>query len=138
MKKYLLDTVIWIHYLKNEYQIPEKIELVGLENCYISEITLAELEFGIENSAETRKAQNRHNLELLIMMQAGRIVQIRNCFQIYGKEKARLKRLGQPISDFDLLIGASAVANEMIMVTRNAQHLARIEHIVIENWVDNQ
>lgn len=55
---------------------------------------------------------------------------------IYGKEKARLKKSGQLISDFDLLIGCTAVANDLIMVTENESELNRIKGIKIENWVN--
>ena len=39
------------------------------------------------------------------------------------------------ISDFDLFIGATAVANELIMVTENIKDFERISKIEIENWV---
>lgn len=45
-KGYLLDTNICISMLKNQYGVRETILKVKPENCYISEITLAELYFG--------------------------------------------------------------------------------------------
>ena len=50
MKKYLLDTNICIYFLKGQYDLNKKIESVGEQNCFISEITIAELKYGIENS----------------------------------------------------------------------------------------
>lgn len=41
------------------------------------------------------------------------------------------------ISDFDLLIGATAVANDMVLITRNVKHFQRIQNIKIENWIDS-
>ncbi len=41
--KYLLDSNICIHFFRGKYGIIDKLELVGLENCAISEITFAEL-----------------------------------------------------------------------------------------------
>lgn len=38
------------------------------------------------------------------------------------------------IDDFDILIGATAIANDMIMVTNNVAHLSRLDNIVIEDW----
>lgn len=46
--KYLLDTNICIFLLRGEYNVDKKIDSVGLENCYISEITIAELKYGAE------------------------------------------------------------------------------------------
>lgn len=54
---------------------------------------------------------------------------------IYAKEKAKLRKQGLLIDDFDILIGSTAVANEMIMVTNNVAHLGRIDNIVIEDWI---
>jgi hypothetical protein len=65
--------------MKGLYDLKTKILKAGAENCFISEITLAELKFGVENSQ--------------------------------AKEKARLRKAGQPVDDFDLLIGATAISN---------------------------
>ncbi len=42
--KYLLDSNICIHFLRGNFDIDKKLEAVGLNNCYISEITLVEFE----------------------------------------------------------------------------------------------
>ena len=39
------------------------------------------------------------------------------------------------ISDFDLLIGTTALVNDLIMVTENLKEFTRIENIELENWV---
>lgn len=39
---------------------------------------------------------------------------------------------------FDLLIGSTAVANNLVVVTENVKHLGRIPNIEIENWVDRK
>jgi tRNA(fMet)-specific endonuclease VapC len=43
MSQYLLDTNICIYHIKGLYDIDKKIERAGIENCYLSEITIAEL-----------------------------------------------------------------------------------------------
>lgn len=53
--KYLLDTNICIHFFRGKYNLIDKIDNVGLRNCAISEITLAELVFGAENSENPSK-----------------------------------------------------------------------------------
>jgi tRNA(fMet)-specific endonuclease VapC len=63
------------------------------------------------------------------------IVPIFNSLNIYAKEKARLRKSGKLIDDFDILIGATAVANNLILVTENEKHLVRISKIKIENWI---
>ena len=136
MKKYLLDTNICIHFLKGEFNLQNKIDEVGFENCFISELTIAELLFGVENSAESKKEQNRQNVNNLKLSFGIRIIPIDSCFELYAKEKARLRREGTPIGEFDLIIGCTAVTDQMIMTTRNIKHLEKIENIILENWID--
>ena len=62
------------------------------------------------------------------------ILPIFNSLDLYAKEKARLKRNGSLIDDFDLLIGCSSIKNNMILVTNNEKHFEKIENIKIENW----
>jgi len=129
--KYLLDTNICIHFLRGKFGLIEKFEELGPENFALSEITLAELVFGAENSTNPKK-----NLELIeIFTNQVIILPIFNAIYIYGKEKARLRAKGLMISDFDLLIGCTAVDKDLIMVTENLKEFERISGIEIENWV---
>lgn len=41
--------------MKGKFNLKEKFEKVNPENCFISEITLAELKFGVENSEQKEK-----------------------------------------------------------------------------------
>jgi tRNA(fMet)-specific endonuclease VapC len=59
MNLYLLYTNICIHFLKGQYSLMERIKNVGPPACYISEITIAELLFGVENSSESQRQKNR-------------------------------------------------------------------------------
>lgn len=52
-----------------------------------------------------------------------------------AKEKARLRSLGTMISDFDLLIGCTALEKDLIMVTENEREFHRIKNLKVENWV---
>ena len=133
MKKYLLDTNICIHFLGNEYNIKEKIEKAGLENSLVSEITIAELKFGAENSQN--KEKNKKTID--DFLKKFPIIPIFNSLDIYAKEKARLRKKGQPLDDFDLLIGATAISNDFILITRNVSDFKRMDGIEVENWVDD-
>lgn len=58
-------------------------------------------------------------------------------FPIYAKEKARLKRNGRIVGEFDLLIGATALRYNLTLVTRNTKDFANPAGIQLENWIDN-
>lgn len=131
--RYLLDTNICIYFMKGLYGLNEKIKDVDVKNCFISEITLAELKFGVENSVKKKK--NAKVLELFLS--DIKILPIFNSLDYYAKEKARLKKSGEIIDDFDLLIGVSSVVNKMLLVTNNQKHFLRIKNIKIEDWTKN-
>ena len=130
--EYLLDTNICIYLFKGKFNLDKKLIEVGLSNCAISEITYAELIYGAEKSKK-REA----NLDLVENFTSQIIIlPIFNGIKIFAKEKARLRKEGEIISDFDLLIGATAIANKMIMVTNNVSEFSRMRNINIENWAE--
>jgi predicted nucleic acid-binding protein len=45
LKKYLLDTNICIYFLKGLYDLGQRIEKEKVENCYVSEITIAVIHY---------------------------------------------------------------------------------------------
>ncbi len=54
----------------------------------------------------------------------------------YAIEKVRLRKQGTPVDDdFDLLIGATALENQLILVTENTKDFHRLEGIQLENWI---
>lgn len=130
--KYLLDTNICVHFLRGKFRVSERLETVKAENCAISEITLAELVFGAENSGNP--AKNHQLIEQFIGLVT--VLPIYDSIMIYGKEKARLRKAGTMISDLDLFIGCTAIGNDSIMVTENISEFERISGIKLENWVD--
>lgn len=129
--KYLIDTNICIHLFRGKFNLLEKFEEILLEDCAISEITLAELIFGAENSLNPIK-----NYKIVEDFAAQiKILPIYNSIQIYAKEKVRLRKTGKMISDFDLLIDATSIANNLIMITENTQEFERISDITLDNWI---
>lgn len=129
--KYLLDSNICIHFFRGKFGIIDKLKEAGLANCAISEITLAELVYGAENSKNPSK---NHEIINKLVDQIT-ILPIYDSILTYGKEKSRLRRIGRTVSDFDLLIGCTAVEKGLIMVTENLKDFERISNIRIENWV---
>jgi tRNA(fMet)-specific endonuclease VapC len=130
LKKYLIDTNTCIYYIKGKFNLNKKFESVDPENCFISEITLAELKFGVENSEQIEK-----NKKVLDNFLTGvKIIPIFHSLDLYAKEKARLRKAGKSTDDFDLLIGVTSVTHNLIMVTNNSEHFKRIKGIILEDW----
>ena len=130
MKKYLIDTNTCIYYIKGKFDLKNKFEIADPDNCFISEITLAELKFGVENSE--KKEKNQKTLDNFLT--GVKIVPIFHSLDLYAKEKARLRKEGTPIDEFDLLIGVTSVTHNLTLVTNNTDHFKRIKGISLEDW----
>ena len=133
MTNYLLDTDTCIYFINGKYNLAEKFRKIGKKRLFISEITIAELKFGAENSSKVE--QNKQTIEKFI--NSIQVIPIAGSIDIYAKEKARLRKQGTPIDDFDLLIAATAITSEITLLTRNEKHFMRIENLKYENWIDN-
>ena len=131
-QKYLLDTNICIFLLKDAYGLRDRVSQIGVENFAVSEITIGELFYGASKSE--RKEERLKDVERIMKMFV--VLPIFPAWSDYGSIKASLETKGERIDDFDLLIGATAIANGLTMVTDNVKHLGRIPGIKLENWVD--
>lgn len=134
MKRYLLDTNICIFYMKGKFHLSEKIDDKMKHHCFISEITVAELLYG----ATCSNRKDKIIKEVQTFISQFTILPIYDSLLTFAELKSTLRSQGNLIDDFDLLIGSSAVANELILVTENVKHLERIPHLKIENWIDRR
>ncbi len=130
MAKYLLDTCVCISMFRNEGNVRETIRKIGTKNCYISEITVAELYFGLAKSSEKqRKMEDIREVQRLF-----RVIPVYSSFKEYGEIRQTLEHTGLRVDQFDLLIGATAIHHKMTLVTSNLKHFERIQGLEIENW----
>lgn len=130
--KYLLDTCICVFALRDKYGIVDMLDKIDNSCCFISEVTLAELKYGVECS----KDKSKNMKELLAFVEELNVVPFEVSIDVFSKEKARLRREGLNIDDFDLLIGSAAIALGMTLVTDNVKRFNRIDGLVVENWVE--
>ena len=58
---------------------------------------------------------------------------------IFSDIKSRLERIGKPAPLLDMQIAATAIANNLILVTRNVKDfepIAEVSSLMLENWFD--
>lgn len=130
--KYLLDTNICVALFRGLWHIGAKIDKIGMENCSISDITVAELWYGVECSSQQR--ENKAVLE--DFLNSISVVHFGVAIREFAREKARLKKLGKPIDNFDLLIGCTAKTCGYTLITDNVKHFVRIDGLKIDNWAE--
>lgn len=143
MSRYLLDTNICVHFLKAEYDLEIKINAVSLHNCFISELTIAEMLYGLAKCEPTYAAQQRQYITQLQRLFAARVLPIATAFERYGFEKAKLMQqvkqgqLPKYPGEFDVLIGCTALVHNLTLVTRNTRDFAPLAGLVLENWTES-
>jgi len=130
--KFLLDTNICIYIIKKK---PEKVIKRFLEykpgDIAISNITIAELNYGIEKSSkpDTNTIALKEFLQPLIILDY-----LQHDAEAYGKIRMELEAKGTPIGAMDLLIASQSVSRNLILITNNEREFKRIKGIRIENW----
>lgn len=129
--KYILDSNICIHLLRNRKEVVDSIARVGWNMCCISELTVVELYYGAECSSNPE--ENRKQVESFVADID--VLPFSLCIQEFCRQKARLRSMGMLIEDFDLFIGSMAIATGYTLVTENTKHLSRLQGITLENWV---
>ncbi len=102
-------------------------------DIYVPAIVVAELEYGAAHSVNYEK--NKSLYEKFIS-NFSIIPFDRKCSLPYGKIRQNLNAVGTPIGGNDMLIAATVVANNGILVTHNVGEFARIKGLAIEDWTE--
>ena len=128
---YLLDTCICIALIKKMPSVVAHIRRVGADECKISEITLAELYFGAYKSGRKKHFDDVEEIKSLFEQYS-----ITDSLKEYGDIRYQLERIGKKIGDMDMFIAATALHENLIVVTGNTDHFERIPGLKIENWME--
>ena len=133
---FMLDTNICIFIIKKKYEnVLARLRKNRQKGLFISSITLAELEFGIENAEQEYKERNRIALmEFLTIMEIKKFDE--NAAKEYGILRKDLKDRKCLIGPLDMLIGAHAKSLKITLVTNNIREFERIHDLKVEDWVN--
>jgi predicted nucleic acid-binding protein len=108
-------------------------------NNTISNLTLTELEQLIETIVKRTLTQENINRKATAdnFIENMAVLSLSNkSLKKFGEIKAKLRKSGTTVADFDLLIASLAITEKLILVTNNTRHYQRIPNIQLENWVD--
>ena len=129
--KYMLDTNMCIYAQKNNPNVIAKIKQNFQQGLAISSITLAELEYGVQASANIEK----NAVSLLKFLSIVDVLPFDSGAAVeYGKICADLRKKGTPIGTMDMLIAAHARAENLIVVTHNTREFERVEGLQLKDW----
>lgn len=135
MSTYLLDTNIVSFALRDPNgSVATRIRQVPDSQMVVSSIVVAELEYGYAKKHAHRALSVVHEfLDSVTTLPFARGEAVR-----YGQVRSELERRGDPIGDRDIMIAATALVNECVVVTDNVQHFEKVAGLSIENWQTRQ
>ena len=128
---YLIDTDIIIFALRGDKTVLAKFEENKNIPISISMITYAELVFGAKRSQNERTN----------MLKVNRIREIYSVeelnigiMELFADIKANMYSKAMRIEDLDLFIAATAIYNDLTLVTNKTKHFKNIPLLKLENW----
>jgi tRNA(fMet)-specific endonuclease VapC len=129
---YLLDTNICVFAIKKKRtKVLDVIKEKSKNSIFISSLTMAELEYGVENSSQIEN----NRISLLKFISIFNILNFDDSDAIhYGKLKAKLKKEGKMIGPIDMLLAGQALSKNLIFITNNMKEFERVEGLKIEDW----
>ena len=121
-----------------EARVVEWLDAQALETLYVSAITVAELRFGVQFLPAGRRRDRLHeDLERKVLpMFAGRVLVFDlPASQAYAELMAQARAAGLAIATSDGYIAATAVANGMMVATRDTAPFKAAGLETIDPWI---
>ena len=128
---YLIDTDIIIFALRGDKTVLAKFEENKTIPISISMVTYAELVFGAKRSQneQTNMIKVNHIREIYPIEELNVGV-----MEVFADIKAKMYVKAIRIEDMDLFIAATAMYNDLTLVTNNTKHFENIPGLKLENW----
>jgi tRNA(fMet)-specific endonuclease VapC len=112
--RYLLDTNQIVYYLRQEQRVVDDLQSRKQEGLAVSVISVAELYEGVFRAIDPEAAEQvlRNFLSEVTVLPVDEEIG-----RVFGQERARLRQVGLIMSDLDLLIAATALHNDLTLLT---------------------
>jgi tRNA(fMet)-specific endonuclease VapC len=132
MRHSLIDTDILSLFFRNHLKVADGFRsyLARYKTINFSIITYYEIVSGLKH----RDADKKMSRFLEFASKNTVLPLTEKSVTISSEIYAELRKEGNPLDDIDLLIAGTAIANNMILVTRNKHHFERIRRLEVENW----
>lgn len=131
--RYLLDTNVWIHYLKAAVPVEDRLRQTPAREIAVCSVVWAELLHGARKYGrrEERVAKVERALSPFHSLPFDDAAARR-----YAEIRDDLETRGAIIGPNDLLIAAIALANDLTLVTSDHE-FSRVEGLRTEDWLAN-
>lgn len=131
--KFYLDTNVCIYFLKGMYpKLLDKMMAKSPDDIKIPSMVKAELFYGARKSM--RIEENLEKVKRFLL--PFEIVPFNSkAAACYSEIRSKLEQTGSIVGPNDLVIAATVIANEGILITNNEKEFSRIDELELENWV---
>lgn len=132
MMGYLLDTCVVSDFVKAEENTLRKLKSISPAEMFISSLTVMEVKYGLAiNPERAIKIQPLIDpcLQAITILPFG-LTEANQAAKI----RSILKTAVSPIGADDVLIAATALTHNHIVVTSNVREFQRVPNLQIENW----
>ena len=120
---YLIDTDWAINLLAGRDPALAETRRLGLRRMTVSRVTAAELYHG----AFAAPNPDGHIVAIRHFLDSCRMLEVSDAVcERFGELRAGLWRRGEKITDFDLVISATALCHDLTLLTFNRRHFERI------------
>jgi tRNA(fMet)-specific endonuclease VapC len=128
---YLIDTDILIYSLKGHETVQKRFFANEKIPKSISVVSYGELLYGAKKSAHRDK-----NLAVVYRIKdLFPVIDVdKPVMETFSDLKVKMQKSGTVIDDMDLLIAATALTMNFILVSNNERHFRKIAGLKIENW----
>jgi len=135
MKRCTLDTNIISAFLKKDLRVVRRVSdyLESFDRLTINIISYYEILRGLKDLGNEEKLRKFEEF-----VQENEFISIGKDAVIKAAEiYVYLKKQGNLIEDADILMASIAIVENLVLVTNNIKHFARIESLSTENWLED-
>lgn len=128
----ILDTNICVRFLRGDESVARRlVDADENDDLRIPAMVEGELFYGVEKSEH--RDENREKVKSLLAL-------LPVChtddetMEKFGELKAKAEAAGRRVDDADVIIAATAMRHNAVLVTGNARHFSRFDGLEIEDW----
>lgn len=130
---YVLDTNTLSYFFRGEGGVADRLLATPPRDIALSAVTSYELRFGVARVPKAKRLATQ--LETLLAWIT--ILPFDDSVaQVAAHIRVELEREGQPIGPLDVLIAATSLAANGVLITRNLTEFRRIPRLNLQNWYE--
>ena len=132
--KYLFDTCTVSDFVKGHQNTIQKTKACAPTEIGLSTVTIMEIESGILRLGDTKRAKDIKKITDEVILAVNKLNFDTETALKAALINSTLYNMGEPIGAYDILIAATALNHNLILVTSNTKEFKKIPELQIENW----